>query len=402
MTNEEAKELLRRYRLGECSEEESRTIEEWYASLENNSDWEWSEEDKNAFKSMLRSRILSEVARERTHISAARKIRMRWQVAAAAVVFVIASIAAYTLFFRGEKQPLIAQTSGRDTLLAVHDVLPGKTGAILTLGNGSKISLDSTQNGKLATQGATSILNNNGTLRYSEAVNTGGIQAYNTITTPKGREYAVILSDGTRVWLNAASSVHYPVTFFESAVRTVEMSGEAYFEVAEKINRTGEKVPFVVRIKHENGEKEEVQVLGTHFNVNAYDEEPGTAVTLLEGAVRVTKAGLQPVLIQPGQQAQISKYISVEKNADIESVMAWKNGRFLFRRAGIQTIMRQAARWYDIEINYPGKVPDDTLSGGISKNVKLSEFLKILEYSEINVTINNKVVEIRPAEAGKL
>jgi ferric-dicitrate binding protein FerR (iron transport regulator) len=180
------------------------------------------------------------------------------------------------------------------------------------------------------------------------------------------------------------------------------MSGEAYFEVAEKISKTGEKVPFTVRIKHENGEEEEVQVLGTHFNVNAYDEEPGTAVTLLEGAVRVTKSGLQPVLIQPGQQAQINKYINVEKNADIESVMAWKNGRFLFRKAGIQTIMRQAARWYDIEINYPGKIPADTLSGGISKNVKLSEFLKILEYSEINVSINNKVVEIRPAEAGKL
>ncbi len=402
MTNEEAKELLIRYRLGECSEEERQTIEEWYASLENSSDWEWSEEDKKAFKSILHSRIMSEVARERSLTSSTRKIWMRWQIAAAVVVFAIASVVAYVLFFRGEKQPPIAQTSGRETLLTVHDVLPGRTGAILTLDNGSKISLDSTRNGKLATQGATSILNNNGMLRYSEAANAGGIQTYNTITTPNGREYAVVLSDGTRVWLNAASSVHYPVTFFESATRTIEMSGEAYFEVAEKISKTGEKVPFTVRIKHENGEEEEVQVLDTHFNVNAYDEEAGTAVTLLEGAVRVTKAGLQPVLIQPGQQAQISKYISVEKNADIESVMAWKNGRFLFKKAGIQTIMRQAARWYDIEINYPGKIPADTLSGGISKNVKLSEFLKILEYSEIDVSINNKVVEIRPAEAGKL
>jgi len=402
MTNEEAKELLGRYRLGKCTEEEIRIIEAWYASLESNSDWKWSEEDKKAFKSMLRNRILSEVSRERAQISFDGKIRMRWQMAAAVVVFAIASIVAYVLFSRHEKQSLITQTSLRDTVLAIHDVLPGRTGAILTLDNGSKISLDSTQNGKLTIQGATSVLNDNGTLTYSRAANGSSIRVYNTITTPKGREYAVILSDGTKVWLNAASSIHYPVTFFESDTRTVEMSGEAYFEVAEKVSSTGEKVPFHVRIKHENGEEEEVQVLGTHFNVNAYDEEPGTMVTLLEGAVRVAKAGLKPVLIRPGQQAQVKKEINVEENADIESVMAWKNGRFLFKKAGIQTIMRQAARWYDIEVNYPDRIPSDILSGGISKNVKLSEFLKILEYSEISVSVNNNVIEIRPAEAGKL
>jgi len=280
-----------------------------------------------------------------------------------------------------------------------NDALPGRSGAILTLSNGQKILLDTTADGMIPVQGGPAILNSNGTLTYDDR-NGAGIVAYNSIVTPKGRQYRLVLSDGTKVWLNAASSLYYPV-YFTRGTRKVEVSGEAYFEVAEKKDMQGKKVPFVVKVNHGSGSPAEVQVLGTHFNINAYDDEPDTKVTLLEGRVSVSTAAVEPVMIFPGQQASVDNKIEINKEVDLDLVMAWKNGTFNFKNADVKAVMRQAERWYDIRVEYPQGIPRDTLNGGISRDVKLSEFLDIIRYSDIRATIQNGVVEIKPATAGK-
>jgi hypothetical protein len=293
------------------------------------------------------------------------------------------------------EQPVKRIAAAQDT----NDALPGKSGAILTLSNGQKILLDTAADGMIPMQGGPTILNRNGTLTYNDR-NSAGIVAYNSIVTPKGRQYRLILSDGTKVWLNAASSLYYPV-YFTNDTRKVEVSGEAYFEVAEKKDTQGKKIPFAVKINHRSGSPAEVQVLGTHFNINAYDDEPDTKVTLLEGSVKVSTATAEPVIIFPGQQARVDNKIEVNKDVDLDLVMAWKNGTFNFKNADVKAVMRQAERWYDIRVEYPQGIPRDTLNGGISRDVKLSEFLDIIRYSDIRATIRDGVVEIMPAIAGK-
>lgn len=398
MTNEEAKALLVRYNAGLCTEEEKNAIEAWYIMLEKDSDWKWTEEEKQLFSDSLRRRVFGNFERQRSKIVSFKKKRIIWAVAASVAAITVSTVI-YALLSNPDARRNVASSAPETTIAESRDVLPGKTGAILTLNNGDQILLDSVKGGQLAVQGTTTISNKKGTLEYTATEHEAAAKVFNTVSTPKGREYALVLSDGTKVWLNSASSVRYPVMFM-SRERIVEMSGEAYFEVAAQRNTTGEKIPFTVRVKHDDGSIEEVHVLGTHFNINAYDDEPGSSVTLLEGSVEIAKPGSKSVTITPGQQALIGNGISVNKDADLEAVMAWKNGRFLFRKANIQTVMRQAARWYDIEVNYPGKIPADILSGGLSKNINLSEFLKILEYSEINATIHDKIVDIKPAEPG--
>ena len=397
MTKEQAVILLQRYRQGLSSEEEKQAVERWYMSLEAEGEWKWTEEEKALFREELFERISEEVAEdsESEVIPMPRKIAW-WKVAAA--VLLLGATTYMWIFFSGDnkkKQPVERIAAVQNT----DDALPGKSGAILTLSNGQKILLDTAADGMIPVQGAPTILNKNGTLTYNDR-NSAGIVAYNSIITPKGRQYRLVLSDGTKVWLNAASSLYYPV-YFTNEARKVEVSGEAYFEVAERRDVQGKKIPFTVKINHGSGSPAEVQVLGTHFNINAYDDEPDTKVTLLEGAVKVSAAAAGPVMIFPGQQARVDNKIKVNKDVDLELVMAWKNGNFNFKNADVKAVMRQAERWYDIRVEYPQGVPRDTLNGGISRDVKLSEFLDIIRYSDIRATIQNGVVEIKPSTAGK-
>ncbi|MBX2924235.1 MAG: FecR domain-containing protein [Chitinophagaceae bacterium] len=398
MTKDQAIILLQRYREGLCSEEEKRTVERWYASLEEKGAWEWTAEEKDLFGEELFERISAEISGEREDAVIQMPKRMPWWKVAAAVLLLGATAFTWAVL-RGndeKKQPAEHVAIVEDT----NDALPGKTGAILTLSNGQKILLDTTADGTIAVQGGPSILNKDGILSYEKTEDASGIVAYNSIVTPRGRQYKLILADGTKVWLNAASSLHYPV-YFTGGARKVEVSGEAYFEVAEQKDRQGKKIPFAVKVNRESGTPAEVQVLGTHFNINAYNDEPDTKVTLLEGAVRVNTASAEPVLILPGQQAKVGNKIEVNKEVDLDLVMAWKNGAFNFKNADVSAVMRQAERWYDIRVEYPQGIPRDTLNGGISRDVKLSEFLDIIRYSDIRATIQNGVVEIRPAMAGK-
>lgn len=270
------------------------------------------------------------------------------------------------------------------TKQTVTDIAPGREGAILTLSNGKQVLLDSTQ-GTVAAEAGAQVINKNGKLLYTAA--TAASVVYNTMTTPNGRQYQLVLADGTKVWLNAASSIIYP-TAFAGQERKVTITGEVYFEVAHNAAK-----PFLVTA---NGTT--VQVLGTTFNVNAYDNEPAVKTTLVEGSVKVQKAN-NTILIKPGQQAEVlhtAATIKVNKNVEMDDVLAWKGGKFMFQDADIRTIMRQLERWYDVRAVYEGKVTTDEFVGVISRNVNISQILTMLEKTgTVSFKISGKEVVVK-------
>jgi hypothetical protein len=264
-----------------------------------------------------------------------------------------------------------------------NDVKPGKNGALLTLSDGRQVLLDSLSNGVVAVQANAAVQLKDGRLLYEK---TGGTSpgnaeaiAYNTMSTPRGRQFQLVLPDGTKVWLNAASSLRYP-TSFTGNDRKVEINGEAYFEVAKDVQR-----PFLVKINEET----EVEVLGTDFNVNAYRDEPVIATTLLEGAVRVVlKKKVQ--LLSPGQQVQVKGTgLKLIKEADVAQAVAWKNGAFSFVNADLPTVMRQVARWYNVDVEYKGAIPAGEFNGKIGNSLTLDQLLKGLAKTRINYRIEN-------------
>jgi transmembrane sensor len=299
------------------------------------------------------------------------------------------SVAAVALLFVGYGIKLYISTPKRQQIAIAkvkapsHDVLPGGNKAVLTLSNGETIVLDNAKNGTLAKEGKTVVKKmGNGQLLYNAAALSGIKRppSINTIATPRGGQYQVILPDGTKVWLNSASWLRFP-TYFAGKSRDVEINGEAYFEVAKN-----KAMPFRVKTSRAN-----IEVLGTHFNVMAYDDEAVMKTTLLEGAVNITNGTFTAKLI-PGQQAQIgaSGQSKVVNNVDVDDETAWKNGVFQFRDAGIDAILRQAARWYDVEIVYKTKLPAKEFTGSISRNVKASALLNMLNYTGANLKIEGK------------
>jgi ferric-dicitrate binding protein FerR (iron transport regulator) len=296
----------------------------------------------------------------------------RWSAAAA----VLLALAAY-----GWLQYHAVPPSSTAVVTPKVDVAPGKAGAILTLEDGRQVVLDSMGGGVVASQNGTQVVLKNGQLVYDAAVDNNGEVAYNTMSTPKGRQFSLVLPDGSRVWLNAASSLRYPVVF-TGKNRMVEVKGEAYFEVA------ASSMPFRVKVNNET----EVQVLGTHFNINSYEDETNISTTLLEGAVRVVN-NEKSALLKPGQQALVpGKYqaggkIGIVEKADLGKVMAWKNGVFNFQDAKLAQVMRQLERWYDIEVVYEGTVPELEFIGKMGRDLPLSAVLKGLEMSNVHFRI---------------
>ena len=311
---------------------------------------------------------------------------MSW---AAAVLLLLLAGAGYWIVTQKNNQPTIAQTQhkGLD-----KQVLPGKEGAILTLADGRQVLLDSVKQGMLATQHSTKVMVQDGRLVYKDGTpydEGAAAPVSNTITTTKGRYYQLILPDGSGVWLNAASSITYPVAFTGSS-REVSITGEVYFEVAKDKSR-----PFRV-----TANEVQVEVLGTHFNINGYTNESNTSITLLEGSVRVSgnKAKYQPLILAPGQQARIGgQGVELVPKANIDEVMAWKNGTFSYQDADIQTVMRQMERWYDIEVKFEGRIPADRFIGKVPRSANLSQVLRILKLSDVNIRIDGKTLTITPS-----
>jgi transmembrane sensor len=253
-------------------------------------------------------------------------------------------------------------------------IAPGSNKAILTLASGKKIIINGAGKSIIATQGAVQISNtNDGEIIYKAANQlTNNMTEFNTIETPKAGKYQLQLSDGTKVWLNAASSLHYPVSF-KGNNRTVELTGEAYFEVTKDKSK-----PFAVI---SGGQK--VTVLGTHFNINSYKDEDHVATTLVEGSVQVAFGNHQALLV-PGQQSSLKNGEIKVSKADIHLAIAWKDGQLAFLRTDLKAVLRQISRWYNVDIEYVGKVPNFTISGDVSREADLSAMLEILKLYDVH------------------
>lgn len=327
---------------------------------------------------------LLQAIHERAGISRPKKealiIRLRKEVFAAASVILALLFAGYFVF-RGHAPQSLAGTPKAEREKIAYDVNPGTNKATLMLDNGSSILLDEADNGILTEQGGAAVIKSGEKLNYQSGEHKPGQIAYNTIITPRGGQYTVELSDGTKVWLNAASSIRFPASF-PAKERVVEVTGEVYFEVAPLVKTgTRDKVPFIVKINTASGSGGEVEVLGTHFNVMAYEDEPGLETTLLEGAVKFIKSG-NSVMLKPGEQLQLAgeEQLKVVSGVDLSEVVAWKNGYFDFKGLDFETIARQLSRWYNVEVIYSRKI-DDLFYAKIPRNTKLSVVLKALEYT---------------------
>ncbi len=293
----------------------------------------------------------------------------------AAAVIILFGMGAY-LYTTLTKNHAAAPTTTLKPDIVKNDVLPGRQGAILTLSDGKTVVLDSLGNGIVANQAGTQVLLENGNLTYN-ASNAGEV-SFNTMSTPKGRQFLLLLPDGTKVWLNAASSITYPTAFI-GRERNVKITGEAYFEVVKNSRQ-----PFKVKIN----DAAEIDVLGTHFNVNAYANEASIKTTLLEGSVRINASKRQQTMV-PGQQAQIKQdgNITTINAVDIAQTMAWKDGVFNFDGASLKEVMNQLERWYDIDVVYEKNIPDIGFFGKISRKASLSSVLKGLADAKVNFRI---------------
>ncbi len=307
----------------------------------------------------------------------------RWVAAAA---FLILSASGLYLIFNPFSKTIPTQAERFK-----NDIVPGTNKATLTLAGGKTLFLDSLQAGSIAKQENTAIIKmDEGELVYNDSASLGF--EMNTLTIPRGGQYQLTLSDGTKVWLNAASSITFPSAFIGKE-RRVDIKGECYFEVAKNLQK-----PFIVNIAG----KAEIKVLGTHFNINAYEDEAVIKTTLLEGSVSVSSlsnvseenaAYLDSRILAPGEQASQNQggELTVAK-VDTESIVAWKDGLISCKDASIQDIMREIERWYDVEVEYEGKVPERIFTGEISRNMNLSEVLRILEFSNILFRIEGRKI----------
>jgi len=388
--------LIEKYHAGTITPEEKLRLNEWYHSF-NDSEAELTvneNETEQQLADRIKNRLLETIRHENELVVT--RSRRTWQIpaAAAAVILILFSIGTYFMFSSKSPKREIVKTAPTETKLK-NDIAPGGNKAVLTLADGSTIVLDSTSNGTICQQGNIKVQKlDNGLLAYSvngQQVTENDEAFFNTITTPRGGQYHVTLADGTKVWLNAASSIRFPVVF-TGTERKVEITGEAYFEVAKN-----KAMPFKVKVN-----SSEIEVLGTHFNVNAYNDEASIKTTLLEGMVKVSVPALagnqSPKFLQPGQQAGINKEgkINVLDNADTEEAVAWMNGHFQFKSADLKTILRQIARWYDVDVEYKGNA-NLHFTGQLTRNDSVSKVFKELALTgEVHFKIDGKRIIVSP------
>jgi len=375
MTTEEYIKLYEKFNAGQCTPEEEKRL------MEFEDDFRFHEPDSTLSLDLenrqKRSAIYARIHATLNPKAQNRNYRRMWGWAAAAAVILLVS----AIFMFQVKQP---QNNIAANKPLVKPIKPGRNTAILTLANGSNITLDDAKNGVLAKSGKTSVKKlGNGLIAYSNdgSSQPAGEPAKNVVTVPKGGKYSIQLPDGTMVWLNSSSSLSYPVAF-TGANRSVTLTGEAYFEVTKN-----KHLPFIV---HANGA--DIKVLGTHFNVTAYEDEKDIRATLLEGSVSLSNSKSSALLI-PGQQgiAGPDQQITT-KTVNVNQVIAWKTGYFIFRDDDIQSIMRKISRWYDVEVEYQGNVTRKTFGGIYSMNKDINELLKGLELTGL---IHFKIEERR-------
>lgn len=376
-------ELAEKWLHGTINKEEMNEFSAWYDEVDDHPlqvplDFASSEEE-------LRQRILSRI-KSRQRFAAVFSIRnFRTAGLVAASILLIFSGLLVFQFLRSDRAGLAEKKTVATGHQEIDGVVPGGNKAVLIMADGSQVELDTAGNGTISeTANARVIKLNDGELALSAAKNEIGTLTYNILKTPRGGQYTITLSDGSRVWLNSASSLRFPTVFGKE--RNVELTGEAYFEVARNPER-----PFKVKA---NGT--EVRVLGTHFNIMAYDDERLISATLIEGSIRISKDD-NLILLKPGQQANVTEdgKIGVLKNADVEQAIAWKNGVFNFNGSDIQSTMRQIARWYDVEVIYENKIAEH-FNGTIPRNSSIENVLKMLEYTGVvRFVMHNRQIIVR-------
>ncbi|MDB5157993.1 MAG: FecR family protein [Mucilaginibacter sp.] len=378
MKKHQAKNLLTKYVKGETTAHERTLLEQWFLKDLEDSKHVPSQSRIEEADERITAYLMSHIGLQQTETKIT-KIWPRIAVAAAALILIFGSL----FFLRSNfaKQQIVKNT--------INDIAPGSNKAVLTLANGKSIVLDNSQNGLIAKQGVT-VINKSikGELVYKQAESNevpASKLTYNLITIPRGAmSQVVVLPDGSKVWINAASSLRYP-TVFAANERKVELTGEAYFEVAHNPAK-----PFKVVSNNQT-----VEVLGTHFNINSYNDEPGINTTLLQGSVRIMANGNEKVL-KPGQQSTIKNGTINLSEVDVSEVVAWKDGYFEFSNTDIQSAVRQISRWYDVEMQCEGHINDETLTGRISRSRNISEVLQMFQQSKnINITITGRRIMVK-------
>ncbi|MDQ0640048.1 transmembrane sensor [Pedobacter sp. W3I1] len=369
MTENEYLSLCEKYLRGACTLEEEHILSA-YQDAQGLSGLSLSEEEEKRLGEILKARIQNSINGESPVKSPLRIRRLKWQIAAAIAASVLLFIYFGTDLFRSAKRKENTVLVKKETIRN-KDILPGSTNAVLTLSNGERIKLDGTGDGIISKDGNTHISKSGNGLVVS-ATGKSLNNVLNKITIPKGGKYDITLPDGTRVWLNSASSLSFP-TAFTGRERKVLLTGEAYFEVAKN-----KEMPFKVDVEG----KQEVEVLGTHFNITAFAEDKNIMTTLLEGAVKINYKK-SSTLIKPGQMAinNLQNNLKVVP-ADLEEVMAWKNDMFIFNNENISSIMKKISRWYDVDVEYKGDVSGVNFDGNYSRSKGLKSLLKNIELTD--------------------
>lgn len=374
--------LIEKFEQGRATDEEMQELEVWFRSFDDNPDItealaaEHQQKAKSALFGRINSKIDDKLVKELEPIQ--RKPALLWaRIMIAATVLVVVSVGAY--FMLNRNRP-VEQTAAN----LASDFAPGSKKAILTLGNGQRITLNDAKNGKLAKQGNAIIRKTDENEVVYQQNGNDQTALINTLATPRGGEYHLTLADGTKVWLNTASSITYPSSFTGN-FREVEISGEVYFEVAHNADK-----PFHVKTGTQT-----VEVLGTHFNINAYDKQNALRTTLLQGSVAIASAG-QRKLLKPGEQAVWTGSNIAVNSAELDEVMAWRDGFFDFTDADIHTVMQEFSRWYDLDIVFDGPQTRETFTGRLPRSWSFAKVMKLMEsFKSTHLTVEGRRIMVR-------
>ena len=375
--------LIKKYNAGECTPEEKLWLEQWYLSFE----WRKMEELPDSVIAEFRDAAWNQLQQhggkkaviQMQPLSRKKSSRRWWYYSAAASVTLIG----FLFFYNPVKKPVSVPPAA--IVQAQEDIRPGTSKASLVLGDGSVIALDAVAVSQIEEGDGTTINKQHGKIIYDNTSGNSTKVVYNTLNIPRGAEYELVLPDGSKVWLNAASYLRFPTRFLEKE-RTVYLSGEAYFEIAKNAAQ-----PFKVITRGNM----EVEVTGTHFNVMAYDDEEFIKTTLTEGKVNI-RNGKDIMPLAPMQQAALEKssgQVDVKK-VDIDKEIAWKNGMIGFSDDKLPYIMRQLSRWYDVDVRFEGSIPQGGYNGSIPRKATLSEVMEILKIAGVQYRLDNRTVVI--------
>lgn len=380
MTREEYQKLYEKYLEGKCTPDERHQLENYqdHLNLDGNIWQNHTMGDPDQIKQSILGKLENSI-----NVHSGKQSRIiSYSIAASLILLLSAGL----FYYKRAKEPVLVKT---EHPRFKNDVLPGNNKAILTLDNGSVINLDDAKTGVLTSENDIDIKKiADGKLEYAASQNQNTAVRYNTLRTPMGGEFQIVLPDGTKVWLNSGTSLRFP-TAFTGSERVVELNGEAYFEVSKN-----KKMPFHVRTVNDL----DIKVLGTEFNVMAYDNEKIINTTLIEGSVEVQK-GSRMQLLKPGEEAVLNKgngNIRVGE-ADTEQATAWKDGQFVFVNENIESIMRKVSRWYNVDIEYKGNLSNKDFVGTISRKKNVSELLKMLELTgAVHFSIEGRRITVMP------